>query len=91
MEADVYIWHHALLVVHDRKEEEEAFFSANLLASTAETKHNTTKSNVHPEHKHTTKQNIHKKAKARFGRLVWYLETQHALVYSSRAYMAHQH
>jgi len=39
------------------------YFPANLLASTQETKINTTKANIHPEHKNTTTQNKHKKLK----------------------------
>jgi len=29
VEADVYVWHHVLLVVHTRKEEEEDLLTAN--------------------------------------------------------------
>ena len=38
----------------------EMFFPASLLASTEETKPNTTKANIHREHKNTTTQSKHK-------------------------------
>jgi len=47
------------------------FFPANLLASTAETRPNTTKANNHPEYKNTTTQNKQKITKARLGCLLW--------------------
>jgi len=40
------------------------------LARTEETKPNTTKANIHPEHKNCTAQNKHKKTKAMFGGLI---------------------
>jgi len=57
----------------------EPFFPANLLASTEETKPNTTKANIHLKHK----KYINVKTKARFWlpRMTSGLEMQHALFY----------
>jgi len=41
------------------------FFPASLLASIKETKPNTTKANIHPEHENNTAQNKHRKLKPR--------------------------
>jgi len=48
----------------------QTFFPAYVLASTEETKPNSTKANIHPQHENTTIHNKHKKTKAMFSRLV---------------------
>jgi len=48
----------------------DTFFPANLLASTEETKPNTTKANIHTKHKNTTTQNQRKKLKPAL--VAWY-------------------
>jgi len=49
------------------------FFPAILLASTEETKPNTTKANTHLEHRNTMTHNKRQKTKAGFGRLIQHL------------------
>jgi len=45
----------------------ETFFPSILMACAEETKHIATKANIRLKHKNTTRQNKHKKAKAKFG------------------------